>query len=229
MTERKQKRTTNKIGTGRYLTIERAIGAHDHGTIWERWRFGRLLLVDDKATTPNGHLRNGVLEQLLDAAQRADLALSEREVRYRLQAGRQYPNEASIRHAVAEYRSWHDLAQSGFSQVDGSEEGRPFDPRTDSELRDAIERHNPLPHAWQQSLFPHSEDTDTLADLRRYLEENEEITARYSERDDKRRSYFSQLLKAVNGNESATYGQARALLADLEAELSGDGGSEGAA
>jgi hypothetical protein len=225
MTGRKQKQATNKVKIDRYRKIERDIATHESGNIWERWRYGRLLLVDDGATTPNGHLRNGVLEQLLQAAEAVNATLSEREVRYRLQAGRQYPTEVQIRHAVAEYRTWHDLAQSGFSQVGDSEDGRPFDPRTDSELRGAAARHNPLPHGWEQlSLFPHAEDTDTLADLRRYLEEMEEITARYSERDSQRRDYFNQLLKAVNGDESATYAQARALLADLEAQLSGDDG-----
>jgi hypothetical protein len=178
-------------------------------------------LVDDMATTANGHLRHGVLDQLIKSVTRDGFTLSEREVQRRLQLALKYPTEEQIRQLMTEFEAWRDIVSSALPalpDVAAKEGERPYDPRTDTELRSSHDRHNPLPDGDQQlELFPRSSDDDTLADLRRYLEEMEELTARFAERDEQRRAYFNRLLKAVNGNEQATYGEARALLADQAA------------
>jgi len=109
------------VKISRYRSIEREIASHDGGTILARWRYGRLLLVDDTATTPAGNLRHGVAEQLIADAVHAGKKLSEREIRYRLQAGRAYPSEAQIGTVCADFETWYDLRLANFPPTEAQQ------------------------------------------------------------------------------------------------------------
>lgn len=208
-----------------YITREKAISAADTGTIRERWEYGRQLLVDDARTTPAGNLRrNGVLDGLVRAALKIRATRSstsryegmKREIQYRLQVARAYPTEGQIRHVVSDFESWHDLIAAGFPPYPAAEGERPYDPRTTREIERAHDRSGAsiLPEALEQrALFERFGDDTTLAALQRYADEQSELTARFAARCEDRHAYLDALVKAVNGDLSRTYGEARAALA----------------
>ncbi len=52
-------------------------------------------------------------------------------------AARAYLTEAQIRHAVADFGTWRDLAAANFPPVEVPDDGEPYDPRdTDEKWRD---------------------------------------------------------------------------------------------
>ena len=198
-----------------YERRERAIAAADAGSIRERWEYGRLLLVDDAMTTPAGNLRHGVLAGLIAAAVRAGRKVSGREIRRRVQCARVYPCESQIGHAVADFENWRDLAEAGFPAYPAADGERPYDPRSTRDIERAHERSGAdiLPDPWEQrALFERFDDDATLGALKRYAEEQAELTARFSRRCDDRLAYLAELIKAVDGDLTATYGRARAVL-----------------
>lgn len=196
-----------------YARLEKTIAAADAGSIRQRWHYGRLLLVDEGATTPAGNLRHGINARLIDAAARAGRKLSEREIRYRLQCGKTYPCESQIGSAAADFDSWRSLCDAGFPPYPAAEGERPFDPRTTRDIERSQRGRNILPDGWEQAaLFERFDDDATLAALKRYMDEQDELTARFQQRGADRRTYFGQLLKAVDGDLSKTYGEARAAL-----------------
>lgn len=198
-----------------YAKREKAIIAADLGGIRERWEYGRLLLVDDAATTPAGNLRNGVLGRLIQAAARFGRPVSRREIQLRLRAARTYPMLGQLRNAVAQYGTWHDLAAAGFPPFQAPEGERPYDPRTDRELMKAHGRSGAeiLPEPWEQTaLFGRFDDDATLGALQRYAEEQAGLTARFAAKSDQRLAYLAELIKAVDGDLTKTYGEARAAL-----------------
>ena len=207
-----------------YIAREKAIRAADAGGIRQRWEFGRQLLVDDTRTTPAGNLRNGVLAALVQAAIRTAVLRSStsqyeavrREIQYRLQCARAYPCESQIRQASADFGYWWDLIKAGFPPYDAEPGERPFDPRTDAQLTDAAGKSGAeiLPDGFEQlALFGRFADDTTLAEMQRYCSAQAEMTARFSERDDKRQRYLDSLIKAVGGDLTATWAEARAALA----------------
>lgn len=205
----------------RYKRIESAVAASDSGGIWERWRFGRRLLCDDEATTPAQHLQHGRLAWLIERAARSGWKISEREIQWRLQCGRAYPTEAQIRNAITDFRTWLALIQAGFPAYEAPEGARPYNPLETEELASQNEgRGKQLLEQGQYEgggLFP--ADTygpkSTLAELGRYAEEMAELTARFAARDDDRRMYLDSLIKAVNGDMSATWEAAEEALRAL--------------
>ncbi|MGH3921854.1 MAG: hypothetical protein ACRDTT_03080 [Pseudonocardiaceae bacterium] len=124
--------------TTQYLKLERRIAVGERGGILDRWRYGRALL-DAKAG--RRQLPHGMVADLIKAAERAGLTLSEREIRRRVQCAEAYDSEAKVGHAVADFGTWRDLAEAGFPPV----EGRGYDPdELDAEgLTDA-------PDSWEQ-------------------------------------------------------------------------------
>jgi hypothetical protein len=202
----------------RYLRMEKLIAASDAASITVRWRYGRRLLEDDTATTPAGHLRNGVLAGLLADAASAGIKLSEREVNYRLKAGGAYRTEAEFRTARAEYGEWTALRTAGFPPVEvpaDEADAGPFDPRdADERARDAarsLARHGK--DEGQLALFDYFPDdrfdeTSTLAELAKYAEEMAVLTERFARRDRERAEYLKRLIDAVNGDMGATWAEA---------------------
>lgn len=199
---------------GRY---ERAIAAADAGSIRQRWEYGRRLLCDPAATTPDGNLRNGVIAGLIEAAHRRGQKLSEREIRYRLRAGEAYPCESQIRHARAGFKSWNALREAGFPPYEADPGEGPYDPRGAAEKARAADKQLALGDPDQLALFEFFPDDRfdelaTLGELRKYAEECEERTERHARRDRERFEYLERLSAAVDGNEDATWEEAQAAL-----------------
>lgn len=127
--------------TSQYLRLERRIAADESGGVVGRWRYGRLLLA---AKAGRQRLPKGMIGDLVDAADRAGLKLSEREIQYRIQCAETYETEADSRTACAATGSWSALREAGFPPVepDGSD---PEHIETEG-LADA-------PDEWQQLRF----------------------------------------------------------------------------
>lgn len=201
--------------TARYGKIDKDIVAQDSGGIWERWRYGRLLLVDDQATTANGNLQHGVMAKLVTAAERHSIKVSEREVQRRLQCARAYPTESQIRQVLADFATWWDLSEARFPEYPAPEDERPYDPRTNTDLGDDHTKggKNLFREDGQGTLFDgFAPESTTLVELERWMIEQEEITARFVAIGVKRRRYFDDLVKAVDGDKSATWARAQAAL-----------------
>jgi hypothetical protein len=198
------------VRTAAYRKIEKAIAASDSGSIFERWRYGRLLLVDAQATTAGGSFKNGVLAQLI-----AKTGLSEREIQRRKQCGLTYETEGQFRHAVAEFETWHDLAAANFPESPKLEGERPYDPRTTADLKRDHERHSGLPTEFEQrSLFEYFDDKPdaTLLDAERHADELTELAARMSVRCEERHVYLDELVKAVDGDKTRLLREAQEIL-----------------
>lgn len=201
---------------GRY---EKAIAAADTNTTRQRWEYGRRLLCDPAATTPDGNLRNGVIADLIEEAHKRGKKLSEREIRYRLRAARAYPCESQIRHICAGYESWGALRAAEFPDVDAEPGEEPYDPRGLAEKARAVDKQLALgdPDPDQLALFEYFPDDrydelSTLAELRKYAEESSDRTERHARKDRERFEYLDKLNAAVNGDENATWEQAQAAL-----------------
>ncbi|MGH3300367.1 MAG: hypothetical protein ACRDOK_01585 [Streptosporangiaceae bacterium] len=195
------------------------------GTIRQRWEYGRYLVCDHTATTAAGNLRNGVLATLEQAARKAGRKFSRRDAQHRLRAAKAYPCESQIAQATSQYECWTDLVNAGFPPYPAADNERPYDPRTDSELASARGESGAgiLPESFEQmALFARFTDDSTLAEMQRYATANAELTARFAERDERRQRYLDSLVKAVAGDLTKTWAEARAALAAQ------DGGEDGA-
>jgi hypothetical protein len=207
---------------GEYGRIERAISAAGHGTIYERWRYGRRLLCDDQMTTPRGYFRHGVLEKLIRAS---GGKVTERELQYRLQCGRTYPKQSQIRRASADFGYWWNLIPAGFPPYEGEEDELPYNPLDTEEL---IKQHEteesrrredgqydgggliPYDQCEGGALIPRDTfgDTTPLSELVRWAEQERELARRFNARVDRLCHYIDSLVKAVNGDLNATLGEA---------------------
>lgn len=207
---------------GEYGRIEREISASDHGTIHQRWRYGRRLLCDAEMTTPAGNFKHGVLEKLIRAS---GGKLSERELRYRLQCGKAYPTRSQIGNAVADFSAWRELIQAGFPPYEGDLDELPYNPLDTEELvkqhgteegrRDEDSRYEegglyPRGECGTEAIIPRDTygDSTPLHEVDRWADEELELAARHTGRAEKRRRYVDSLIKAVNGDLNATLGEA---------------------
>lgn len=196
----------------RYLRLEKNIAASDTGGILERWRFGRRLLMDDKATTPNGNLRHGKLAELISTAASGGYKISEREIQRRIQCARTYLTEAQIRQVLADFGTWDDLHRANFPPVEVLDEGEVYDPRDADEkwrdFRNEQERYA-AQNAGQLALdfelptyFSHDSygPRTPLSTLVAACDESERMTANFIKKDTERRGYVGELLDAADGN-----------------------------
>lgn len=201
-----------------YRRLERDIAAADAGTLRGRWEYGRRLLCDPSATTPSGELRPGKLAELVEAAHRAGVHLTEDEILARLKAARAYPCESQVRAARAACSTWEALAEAGFPQYEAEPGDQPYDPRTAAERVQQAERQMLLGEPDQLTLFAlfpedRFSEFSTLEDLAKYAAESAEITERFARRDRERAEYLARLSSAADGDMSATWAEAQALLA----------------
>lgn len=196
-----------------YMKAERAIIATDGDTIIQRWKWGRRLLLDDTATTPNGNLRHGVLDRLLNKAKAEGIKLSEREIRYRLQCAKVYQTEAEIGTASADFQDWTSLRQAGFPPVEVDDPGKSYDPRHgDEKDRDNARKiRRAAAERWMQAL-PGFDEYTTLGELQKLLAERQELTARRLREESTLAIDLQQLIDAVDGDLSATYAEAQEAL-----------------
>jgi hypothetical protein len=206
-----------------YTRLEKAIAAADAGTIRQRWEYGRRLLCDPSATTDAGNLRHGKLAELIDAASRAGVPLSDREIRYRLEAGRAYPCESQIGRARADFSTWNALRDARFPAYDADPGEQPYDPRSLAEKVGQTEKQLALGEPDQLALFEYFpsdlfSELSTLGELRKYQAEMAEWTERQARRDAERLAYVEALSAAVGGDESKTWAEAQAALDADQAE-----------
>jgi hypothetical protein len=101
-----------------YLRLETQIAADERGGIIHRWRYGRELL---EAKAGRQQLPHGMLGDLVKAAEKAGLKLSEREIRYRLRCAEVYATEQEVGTASADFGSWTALREAGFPPVESTE------------------------------------------------------------------------------------------------------------
>jgi hypothetical protein len=202
-------------GFDAYGRQEKAIAAADTGTMRERWEYGRRLLCDP-AATDHGNLRPGVMDSLIIAARKRGVTLTQEEVTDRLLAGLLYPCESQIRDARREHETWAALVEARFPPVEAEPGDQPYDPRGAAEKARAADRQLALgePGPEQLALFPDDRfDTlSTLAEMRKYAEDNAEWTERQARKDQERLAYINQMSEAVGGDESKTWAEAQAAL-----------------
>jgi hypothetical protein len=197
--------------TTQYVRQERAIAVADKGGIRERWMWGLRLLRDPEAMSSEKSLKHGVTDELIAAATARDFKLSAREIQYRLQCARAYPTEAEIRKVLADFETWWDLIQANFPAYEAPKDEPPADHRTEPERRAARGRALLDAVGDQGTLFPLDEfepSDSTLKELQEYAVEMQELTARFAERDRKRRTYLDQLIRAADGDLSVTWKEA---------------------
>lgn len=207
------------VKTGQYVRQEVAIVAADSGGIRQRWLYGLRLLRDPDAMSSPKSMKHGAAAELIEAAKKRGLKLSEREIRRRIQCARTYPTEAQIGRVVADFATWRDLSDANFPPYDAPE-GEPLaDHRTAEEVRHDRARQLAELADRQGTLFPLSRFepvTTTLKELRAYAEEQAEITARFAAHDEKRLAYLEDLIEAVDGDLDATWQHAHEVLTDGE-------------
>lgn len=206
----------------RYGRQEATIGANDGDTIICRWKYGHMLLRDEKRITPQRNLRHGVIAELIEIARRAGYNISEREIQYRLKCARAYATEAEIRRASADFRHWWDLIRAGFPPIElplDEADAEPYDPRNNEEVgsdnrrtvRRALEQH------WQEMLPGFYPDI-TLAEAQKKLYEQRELTSRRIRLEDECAIELQRLIDAVDGDLTATVEDAWDALEDPEEE-----------
>lgn len=100
------------------LALEQRIAADERGGILHRWQYGRELL---KAKVGRKQLPHGMLGDLVAAAERAGIKVSEREIRRRVALAEAYDSEAKVGQALADFGTWSALAEAGFPAVRSTE------------------------------------------------------------------------------------------------------------
>lgn len=208
--------------TTQYVRQEKAIAAADKGGIRERWLWGLRLLRDPDAFSPgSSQLKPGRADELVEAHKAAGFKLSERELRYRLQAARAYPTEAEILQAIAEFDTWSALIQANFPGFGAPPNEPPADHRTDAERKRDHARAALDLIGQQGTLFPldQFEPVDTtLKQLQDYTQQMEDLTARFAARDAERRAYLESLIRAADNDLSLSWRDAQDRLNASDAE-----------
>lgn len=211
----------------RYLKLEKHIAASDTGGILERWRYGRTLLTDPKMTTPNGNLKDGRREQLIEEAAAAEFRISRTEIAYRLQCARAYETERQLFTAREQYADWTAFRNSGFPPVEIDDPGEPYDPHAADRKQPKPPTQEPLTTADGKPVpqfdppvkFGGDEHgpRSTIGDLYAACKESEGYTERMAANDAKRRDYVDDLADAAGGDLTKTWYEAEVLRRGLGA------------
>jgi len=214
---------------GRYLRLEKNIAASDTGGILKRWRYGRALVTDRKRTTEAGNFRSGVIDELIAIGRAADVTLSRREIQRRVQCAKAYPTETLLRHAVAQYETWRDLADANFPPVElpeGVDPGEPYDPHaagrkppkppTQDALTTADGKRVPAFDPPVRFGGDEHGPRSTIEDLYAACKESEGYTERMAANDAKRRGYVDDLADAAGGDLTKTWYEAEVLRRGLD-------------
>lgn len=194
-----------------YMRAERDVLTADGSGIRARWLFGLRLLADRDLIADGGGLKHHVAARLTAEAKSRDMALSEREIRYRLQAAREYPTESQIGSAAAVFRTWRELCDAKFPPFPAPDGEAPADYRTTAERRgDAARRLADLVGE-QGSLFPLDQfepGEATLKDLHAYADDQDRITAGFVATGVRRHTYLDALVAAAGDDLSVTWAEA---------------------
>jgi hypothetical protein len=204
----------------RYRRLEKRIASADGDSIRERWVYGRRLLCDAEAVTPQGNLQHGIAAKLICQAERLGRKLSEREIRYRMKIARDYPYESQIGTLSADFETWTELRDIAFRQVSHGAEEVPYNPLETDELTRQFDRRGRrmllnIAHSGglfetsdYEKLWPEFGRTDSLSEIQAWNEEQDEITRRFLELSEIRKAAFEQLLAAVDDDLTKTFGDA---------------------
>lgn len=101
-----------------YLKLEQQIASGERGSILRRWRYGRNLM-DAKAGRKQ--LPEGMLDDLVKAADKVGLKLSRQEIQRRLRCAETYRDDRQVRQAADALGSWSALVNAGFPKVESDE------------------------------------------------------------------------------------------------------------
>lgn len=162
--------------------LDKKIATDERGGIHHRWSYGRELL---KVKGDRKQLPHGMVGDLIAAAARVGIRLSEREIQRRIKCATVYDSEAKVRQALTDFGSWSEIVNAGFPEVTVDVEP--------DELDDAISIAGP--DEWEQlSLIPGLAPTikvhgrriqladATVADIEAYRETYAQIHANFSKR-----------------------------------------------
>jgi hypothetical protein len=166
-----------------YLKLERTIASDERGGIMHRWNYGRLLLEERAGRQ---QLPDGMIKDLVAAAAKVGLKISEREIQYRLRFATVYTTDQQVRKVLADLGSWSALIQAGFPAVDVDEQS------LDPDDLEAEGFSTAAPDEWgQPTLIPgfgetikargrkvplvKGEEGATVADAKAYLETYRQI------------------------------------------------------
>jgi hypothetical protein len=198
-----------------YMRAERDVLAADGSGIRARWLFGLRLLHDRELMSEGGGgLKHGVAAKLSAEAASRDMTLSQREIRYRLQAARAYPQESQIGKAIADFKTWFDLIQARFPAIAATPGEPPADHRTTEERRRDNARRLKDAIGDDLTLFPLDEyepAESTLKDLHGYSDRQDRMTAGFVATGVKRRAYLAALDAAAGDDWSMTWAEAHRL------------------
>jgi hypothetical protein len=97
-----------------FLALEVRIATDERDSIVNRWKYGRELLAvkGDRKQLPHG-----MIGDLIKAAARAGLKLSEREIQRRMKLATVYGSEAKVRQALTDFGTWSDIVNANFPPV----------------------------------------------------------------------------------------------------------------
>ncbi len=99
--------------------LERKITADEFGAVMDRWGYGREVL---KAKAGRKQLPDGMIADLIKAAERTGKKISEREIQYRVKLATIYATDQQVRKAIADLGSWTEIIRAGFPEVTVDEE-----------------------------------------------------------------------------------------------------------
>lgn len=97
-----------------FLKLDKKIAADERGGIGHRWNYGRELL---KVKGERKQLPHGMIGDLVAAAARVGIRLSEREIQRRIKCATVYDSEAKVRQALTDFGSWSEIVNAGFPAV----------------------------------------------------------------------------------------------------------------
>lgn len=216
----------------RYLALEKHIADSAASDTIQRWRYGQHLLHDSKRITPAGHLKQGVLAELIGIAAQCGVKLLEREIQWRLKCARTYSTETEIRTASSEFGDWTGLRNAGFPPVEVADPGEPYDPRSvteklgdlgDEQKRRKKDQEQPalpgLSRLELPNIFSH-ETHGPRTPVRSLLTEAEtdvQLAKNFGKLADEKLTYATQLAGATGGNLDMSWYEAEARRLGLKA------------
>lgn len=110
--------TGPKQNTSPFIKLDRKIATDERGGVMHRWNYGRELL---KVKAGRQQLPHGMVADLIKAAERVGLKLSEREIQRRIKLATVYGSESKVRRAVTDFGSWRALVNAGFPAIEGDD------------------------------------------------------------------------------------------------------------
>lgn len=186
-----------------YLALEMRIAADERGGILHRWRYGRKLL---EAKAGRQQLPHGMTADLVAAAAKAGLKLSEREIQYRVKCATVYGSEPEVRTACADFGSWSALREAGFPAVEVTEPDGLEAAGMSTDAPDAFEQMTLIPGLAPVLTVRGRKvplDEATVADVEAYRDMYRQIHENYEKRLTQIESALDAMYDGAEGNRDA--------------------------